>query len=76
MAVQQPTTSGKNTGKQEQNRLLHFQDCASAVDQLFQEALKNQGISAFDKFWDFTRQFNHLSVYNSMLVMVQRPGAK
>ena len=71
MATQQPVTNNK----QEQNRLLHFQDCASAIDQLFQEALKNQGVSAFNTFWDFTRQFNHLSIYNTMLVMVQRPGA-
>ncbi len=75
MATQQAAGTDNKPGKQEQNRLLHFQDCAAAVDQLFQEALKSQGISAFDKFWDFTRQFNHLSIFNAMLVMVQRPGA-
>ena len=61
--------------KWEQKRLHHFEDCASAIDHLFQTALKEKGNSAFDEFWNFTRQFNHLSIYNSMLVMVQRPGA-
>lgn len=65
----------KKTNRQEQNRLLHFEDCAAAIDQLFKKALKENGPNAFDAFWDFTRQFNHLSIYNAMLVMVQRPGA-
>ena len=30
---------------------------------------------AFDQFLDFVRSFNGLSVYNAMLVRVQRPGA-
>ncbi len=65
----------KKLSGQEQNRLLHFEDCASAIDQLFKKALKKKGSSAFGEFWDFTQKFNHLSVYNTMLVMVQRPGA-
>ena len=75
MTVEQINPGESTLNKREQNRLLHFEDCASAIDQLFQQALEDGGVSAFDKFWNFTRQFNHLSVYNSMLVMVQRPGA-
>lgn len=75
MTVEQANPEVPALNKREQNRLLHFEDCASAIDQLFQTALKEKGSSAFDDFWNFTRQFNHLSVYNAMLVMVQRPGA-
>lgn len=42
------------------NRLLHFEDCATAIDHLFQDALEKKGISAYDQFWDFTRKFNNL----------------
>jgi len=65
----------KKTTPQKKNRLLHFEDCASAIDQLFKKSLEENGAAAFNEFWDFTRKFNHLSVYNTMLVMVQRPGA-
>ncbi len=58
-----------------QNRLHHFEDCATAIDHLFQYALQKDGTRAFDQFWDFTQKFNNLSIYNSMLVMIQRPGA-
>jgi hypothetical protein len=57
------------------NRLAHFEDCRSAVDQLFFEALTTQGTQAFDEFLDFVIRFSNLSVYNAMLVRVQRPGA-
>lgn len=56
-------------------RLFHFEDCAGAIDQLFQQALETTGLGAFDEFLDFVRGFNALSVYNAMLVRVQRPGA-
>jgi len=56
-------------------RLFHFEDCAGAIDQLFQHALKTKGPSAFDEFLEFVHGFNDLSVYNAMLVRVQRPGA-
>ena len=45
-------------------RLLHFEDCASAIDQLFQKALREQGPSAFDEFLSFITRFNDLSVYS------------
>ncbi|MCX7109404.1 MAG: hypothetical protein NTX45_04565 [Proteobacteria bacterium] len=57
------------------SRLALFEDCASAIDGLFQQAYADQGASAFDEFLDFTRRFSNLSVYNAMLVRVQRPGA-
>lgn len=56
-------------------KLLHFEDCASAIDQLFQQALAIDGLSAFADFLDFIARFNNLSAYNAMLVRVQRPGA-
>lgn len=56
-------------------RLFHFEDCAGAIDQLFQQALATNGPPAFNEFLDFVQGFNDLSVYNAMLVRVQRPGA-
>lgn len=58
-----------------QNRLLHFEDCAHAIDQLFRSALHEKGSGAFDEFLGFARKFNDLSIYNAMLVKLQRPGA-
>lgn len=58
-----------------QGRLALFEDCASAIDQLFAQALEARGPAAFDEFLGFMTRFNSLSVYNSMLVQVQRPGA-
>lgn len=57
------------------NWLALFEDCASAIDQLFQRALAERGLSAFDEFLAFMCRFNSLSLYNAMLVRVQRPGA-
>jgi IrrE N-terminal-like domain len=57
------------------NRLLHFEDCAHAIDLLFRSALEKQGADAFDDFLGFAERFNNLSVYNAMLVRLQRPGA-
>ncbi len=57
------------------SRLALFEDCASAIDDLFQQAYQDQGASAFDEFLEFTQRFSNLSVYNAMLVRVQRPGA-
>lgn len=59
-----------------QNRLAQFEDCALAIDQLFQASLATKGEkNAFDDFLGFMSRFNSLSVYNAMLVRVQRPGA-
>jgi len=56
-------------------RLLHFEDCRAAIDQLFEDALRSRGPSAFQEFLDFVTQFNNLSLYNTMLVRLQCPGA-
>lgn len=58
-----------------ENRLAHFEDCRSAIDQLFFESLTTTGAAAFDEFLSFAMKFSNLSVYNAMLVRVQRPGA-
>jgi len=57
------------------NRLAHFEDCRSAIDQLFFDAVLTEGCAAFDQFLDFAAQLSNLSIYNAMLVRVQRPGA-
>lgn len=57
------------------SRLAHFEDCRSAIDQMFLEALTTKGSQAFDDFLDFVVRFSNMSIYNAMLVMVQRPGA-
>src|SRR5574337_757018 len=62
-------------GKGIQNRLALFEDCATAIDQLFQQALEATGPLAFDQFLDFMAGFSNLSAYNAMLLRVQRPGA-
>jgi len=61
--------------KNNRNRLLHFEDCAHAIDQLFRSALQKQGADAFNEFLGFAKTFSNLSVYNAMLVRLQRPGA-
>lgn len=56
-------------------RLRTFAECAAAVDRLFKDALASQGPTAFTAFIDFARRLSNLSVYNAMLVRLQRPGA-
>lgn len=56
-------------------RLENFENCATAINHLFSEALENKPSDAFDRFFNFVCKFNNLSIYNAMLVMVQRPGA-
>jgi hypothetical protein len=75
MTVQPPTDLLDTDDKQGLTRLAQFEDCASAIDGLFQQALMTTGADAFDQFLDFVRSFKGLSVYNAMLVRVQRPGA-
>jgi hypothetical protein len=58
-----------------QHRLAHFEDCQSAIDQLFIDAMNDRGESAFDEFIDFAIRFSNLAVYNAMLVRIQCPGA-
>ena len=57
-------------------RLEHFVDCQAAIDALFHEAKRSKGASgAFQQFLDVGIRFSNLSVFNSMLVTIQRPGA-
>ena len=55
--------------------LDQFQQCAEAIDDLFQQALDHSGPSAFDQFLEAAARLTNLSIYNAMLVGVQRPGA-
>jgi hypothetical protein len=52
-----------------------FEQCARAIDQLFHDALKQRGASAFNEFLNFALRLSDLSIYNAMLVQLQRPGA-
>lgn len=70
-----PQNSQEPKSSHQSARLLQFEDCASAIDGLFRQALAEKGGSAFDEFLDFAERFSNLSVYNAMLVRVQRPGA-
>lgn len=56
-------------------KLRTFAECAAAIDRLFQDAIASDGASAFTEFIDFARRLSNLSVYNAMLVRLQRPGA-
>lgn len=58
-----------------QRRLQSFRDCATAIDRLLQDALRQQGESAFTEFIEFAARLSNLSVYNAMLLRIQRPGA-
>jgi hypothetical protein len=60
------------------NKLAHFEDCAAAIDLLYQQALSTDQGDAFHAFQAFTTKmsrFSNLSAYNAMLVMMQCPGA-
>jgi hypothetical protein len=52
-----------------------FEQCAEAIDQLFHNAIEQKGATAFDEFLQFARRLSDLSIYNAMLVKLQRPGA-
>lgn len=54
---------------------LYLED-AQAVDELFRQALAERGPKAFADFMEFTRRFKRYSIFNTLLVQVQRPGAK
>ena len=56
-------------------RLVQYEDCAASIDALFAEARRCEPDQAFEKFLSFAARFSGLSVYNSMLVRIQRPGA-
>lgn len=53
---------------------LYFED-AEAVDDLFRQALASKGEDAFRDFLTFVERFNRFSIFNALLIQVQRPGA-
>lgn len=57
-------------------RLDHFVGCQLAIDTLFHEAAQSQdALAAMERFLSKAADFSNLSIYNAMLVEVQRPGA-
>lgn len=59
-----------------QARFDFLADCEAAINELFRDARESKGAdAAFMEFLASARQFSNLSVFNSMLVNIQRPGA-
>ena len=56
-------------------RLEHYGECEAALQELFLDALKTQPDTAFQEFLEFAQHFSGLSIYNAMLLRIQRPGA-
>jgi hypothetical protein len=61
---------------QETPQLRLFLEDADAIDELFRQALKAKGSVAFLDFLQFVKRFNRFSVFNALLIHVQRPGAQ
>jgi hypothetical protein len=68
--IERPSSPARSAAQAE-----GFEQCAEAIDQLFHSALEQKGESAFDEFLQFASRLSDLSIYNAMLVKVQRPGA-
>src|SRR5271166_3364829 len=56
-------------------RLRLYLDDAQAVDDLFRQAIRAPGHQALSEFLDFIARFRRYSLFNAMLILVQRPGA-
>ena len=56
-------------------RLRLYMEDAEAIDELFRQALKSKGLSAYSEFLSFVKQFQRFSIFNAMLIYAQRPGA-
>lgn len=56
-------------------RLESFDECRDAIQALLRQALRTKGAQAYLDFIDAGRRFVHLSVFNAMMVQLQRPGA-
>ncbi len=56
-------------------RLRLYLDDAEAVDDLFRQALRAQGNQALPDFLNFLARFRSYSLFNAILIRVQRPGA-
>jgi len=57
-------------------RLRLYSEDAQAIDDLFRQALSRKGAAALSEFCAFVRRFHRFSVFNAMLIMVQKPGAQ
>ena len=57
-------------------RIRLYVEDAEAVDELFRQALAQKGSEAFADFLEFTRRFKRFAIFNTLLVHVQRPGAR
>jgi hypothetical protein len=60
---------------EESPRLRLYLDDAAAVDDLFRQAFKAKGNGALSDFLNFLAQFPRYSLFNAMLIRLQRPGA-
>ena len=56
-------------------RLRLYLDDAEAVDDLFRQALRARGHGALSEYLNFLARFRRYSLFNAMLIRVQRPGA-
>ena len=66
----------RTEGKQDESvRSKLFTDNAQAIDALFQHSLQVKGARVFNELLDFIGRFSRISIYNTMLVHVQRPSA-
>ena len=62
-------------GDDQTPRLRLYWDDAAAVDDLFRQAVRAQGEGALPEFLNFLARFRRYSLFNAMLIRVQRPGA-
>ncbi|MCI0364657.1 MAG: hypothetical protein L0219_12295 [Phycisphaerales bacterium] len=78
MAAQRETgaLTMNNMDDAETPRLRLYAEDARAIDDLFRQALSKKGATAFSEFCEFIRRFHRFSVFNVMLIRVQRPGAQ
>jgi hypothetical protein len=56
-------------------RLRLYLDDAEAIDDLLRQALRARGSVALPEFLNFLARFRRYSLFNAMLIRVQRPGA-
>lgn len=62
-------------GRQPAARLRQIRESMEAIDTLFHDTIRAQGVQVFDEFLEFVRRFNRFSAFNTMLIETQRPGA-
>jgi hypothetical protein len=60
---------------QETPGLRLYSEDSEAIDELFRQALKKKGRSAYSEFLSFVTKFERFSIFNAMLIYAQRPGA-